>query len=136
MNTYLIIGIVVVAIAITVGMVLSKKTSLIDKIKKRTNETSFDNISIKSIDGSTNFSDIVGWFKTLKLDKEKDVPFIADLNVFKGMLKFEQKKNVALFIGVYDENLDKIIHSQIIEADELDQKTLEVLGIEKLVVLS
>lgn len=136
MNTYLIIGIIVVAIAITVGMVLSKKTSLIDKIKKRTNETLFDNISIKAIDGCTNFSDIVGWFKSLKLDKEKDIPFIADPNVFKGILKFEQKKNVALFIGVYDENSDKIIHSQIIEADELDQKTLEVLGTEKLVVLS
>ena len=136
MNTYLIIVIVVVAIAITVGIVLSKKTSLIDKIKKRTNEILFDNIPIKVIDGSTNFLDIAGWFKSLKLDKEKHIPFIADPNVFKGMLKFEQKKSVALFIGVYDEKSDEIIHSQIIEADELDPKTLEILGTEKLVVLS
>jgi hypothetical protein len=79
-------------------------------------------VSVKTIDGTINFADVVGWFKSLKLDKEKDIPFVGNANIFKDMLQnFEQKKSVALFIGVFDEKSDKIIHSQIIEADDFDQ---------------
>jgi hypothetical protein len=138
MNTYLIIGIVVVALGVIIGILLSKKKTkeltLLEKVKKA-NIMGVD-VSVKTIDGTINFADVVGWFKSLKLDKEKDIPFVGNANVFKDMLQnFEQKKSVALFIGVFDEKSDKIIHSQIIEADDFDQKTREVLGSEDLVVL-
>lgn len=138
MNTYLIIGIVVVVLGVIIGILLSKKTkelTLPEKVKKA-NIMGVD-VSVKTIDGTINFADVVGWFKSLKLDKEKDIPFVGNANAFKDMLQnFEQKKSVALFIGVFDEKSDKIIHSQIIEADDFDQKTREVLGSEDLVVLS
>lgn len=139
MNTYLIIGIVVVALGVIIGILLSKKKTkeltLPEKVKKA-NIMGVD-VSVKTIDGTINFADVVGWFKSLKLDKEKDIPFVGNANAFKDMLQnFEQKKSVALFIGVFDEKSDKIIHSQIIEADDFDQKTREVLGSEDLVVLS
>lgn len=139
MNTYLIIGIVVVALGVIIGILLSKKKTkeltLPEKVKKA-NIMGVD-VSVKTIDGTINFADVVGWFKSLKLDKEKDIPFVGNANAFKDMLQnFEQKKSVALFIGVFDEKSDKIIHSQIIEADDFDQKTREVLGSEDLVILS
>ena len=139
MNTYLIIGIVVAVLGVIIGILLSKKKTkeltLPEKVKKA-NIMGVD-VSVKTIDGTINFADVVGWFKSLKLDKEKDIPFVGNANAFKDMLQnFEQKKNVALFIGVFDEKSDKIIHSQIIEADDFDQKTREVLGSEDLVVLS
>ncbi len=139
MNTYLIIGIVVVVLGVIIGILLSKKKTeeltLLEKVKKA-NIMGVD-VSVKTIDGTINFADVVGWFKSLKLDKEKDIPFVGNANAFKDMLQnFEQKKSVALFIGVFDEKSDKIIHSQIIEADDFDQKTREVLGSEDLVVLS
>lgn len=139
MNTYLIIGIVVVVLGVIIGILLSKKKTkeltLPEKVKKA-NIMGVD-VSVKTIDGTINFADVVGWFKSLKLDKEKDIPFVGNANAFKDMLQnFEQKKSVALFIGVFDEKSDKIIHSQIIEADDFDQKTCEVLGSEDLVVLS
>lgn len=139
MNTYLIIGIVVVVLGVIIGILLSKKKTkeltLSEKVKKA-NIMGVD-VSVKTIDGTINFADVVGWFKSLKLDKEKDIPFVGNANAFKDMLQnFEQKKSVALFIGVFDEKSDKIIHSQIIEADDFDQKTREVLGSEDLVVLS
>lgn len=139
MNTYLIIGIVVVVLGVIIGILLSKKKTkeltLPEKVMKA-NIMGVD-VSVKKIDGTINFADVVGWFKSLKLDKEKDIPFVGNANAFKDMLQnFEQKKSVALFIGVFDEKSDKIIHSQIIEADDFDQKTREVLGSEDLVVLS
>lgn len=139
MNTYLIIGIVVVVLGVIIGILLSKKKTkeltLSEKVKNA-NIMGVD-VSVKTIDGTINFADVVGWFKSLKLDKEKDIPFVGNANAFKDMLQnFEQKKSVALFIGVFDEKSDKIIHSQIIEADDFDQKTREVLGSEDLVVLS
>lgn len=138
MNTYLIIGIVVVVLGVIIGILLSKKKTkeltLLEKVKKA-NIMGVD-VSVKTIDGTINFADVVGWFKSLKLDKEKDIPFVGNANAFKDMLQnFEQKKSVALFIGVFDEKSDKIIHSQIIEADDFDQKTREVLGSKDLVVL-
>ena len=82
------------------------------------------------------FTEVVDWFRSLSLDKEKDTPFIADAEQFKDMLKTAPKKNVGIFEGVYDEEADEIVHQRYLEADELDAKTKEVLGNEPLVVLS
>jgi hypothetical protein len=135
MNTYLILGIIALVLVIVFAIAFSKKPTLAESIKKLFNKEQITP-PVKTIDGSVNFMEVVNYFKSLKLDKEKHIPFVAKAEAFKEILKFEPKKQVALFIAVFDKNLNEIIHSQIIEADELDAKTLEVLGVEDLVVLS
>lgn len=89
------------------------------------------------VSGILNFAaHIVGWFKSLNLEKEKDIPFIADPEKFKEILKTAPVKNVGIFEGVYDEQNDEIVSNRLIDADELDDKTLQVLGDDSLVVLS
>ena len=51
-------------------------------------------------------------------------------------MNYETKKNAALFVGVFNEEKNEIIHAQIIEADSFDDKILEVLGNEAIVVLN
>lgn len=135
MNTYLILGIMAGTLGIVFTIAFSKKPTLVAKIKKLSKKEKIAP-PVKIIEGSVNFMEVVNYFKSLKLDKEKHIPFLAKAEVFKEILKFEPKKQVALFIGVFDEEATEIIHSQIIEADELDAKTREVLGNEDLVVLS
>lgn len=135
MNTYLILGIIALVLVIVFAIAFSKKPTLAESIKKLFKKEKITP-PVKTIDGSVNFIEVVNYFKSLKLDKEKHIPFVAKAEAFKEILKFEPKKQVALFIAVFDKNLNEIIHSQIIEADELDAKTLEVLGVEDLVVLS
>ena len=95
------------------------------------------NLIVKVITGFFNFlAHCVQWFKELRLDKKKDVPFVAKADEFRDMLKKAPTKNVGIFEGVYDEELDEITHSQIIDADGLDAKTREILADEPLVVLS
>lgn len=95
------------------------------------------NIVRKVIQGIFQFAkQVVGWFRSLTLDREKHTPFIADAQEFKEMLKTAPKKDVGIFEGVYDEEADEIVANRYIEADKLDQKTKEVLGNEPLVVLS
>lgn len=135
MNTYLILGIMAGTLGIVFTIAFSKKPTLVAKIKKLSKKEKIAP-PVKIIEGSVTFMEVVNYFKSLKLDKEKHIPFLAKAEVFKEILKFEPKKQVALFIGVFDEEATEIIHSQIIEADELDAKTREVLGNEDLVVLS
>lgn len=87
--------------------------------------------------GVLNFAaHVVNWFKKIRdLDKSVDTPFVADAEKFKDMLKTAPTKNVGIFEGVYNEELDEITHNQYIEADSLDQQTRNVLGNEPLVVL-
>jgi hypothetical protein len=89
------------------------------------------------INGIFNFlAHCVNWFKSLRLDKNRHVPFVANGEQFKDMLKTAPKKNVGIFQGVFDEATDEIVENRFIEADALDPKTREVLGNEDLVVLS
>lgn len=89
------------------------------------------------INGIFNFlAHCVNWFKSLRLDKNRHVPFVANGEQFKDMLKTAPKKNVGIFQGVFDEATEEIVANQFIEADALDPKTREVLGNEDLVVLS
>ena len=89
------------------------------------------------INGIFNFlADCVNWIKSLRLKKDKHIPFVADAKSFKEMLKTAPTKDVGIFEGVYDEATEEIIENRFIEADALDPKTREVLGNEDLVVLT
>ena len=82
------------------------------------------------------FREVVDWFKSLRLNPQEDTPFIANASEFKEMLKTAPKKDVGIFEGVYNEETDEITANRYLDADEVDQKTKNVLGNESLVVLS
>lgn len=113
---------------------MEKNNSLIEAIKGAFRF--IVNIVRKVIQGIFQFArQVVDWFRSLTLDREKHTPFIADAEKFKEMLKTAPVKEVGIFEGVYDEEADEIVANRYLEADELDQKTKEVLGNEPLVVL-
>lgn len=107
----------------------------------------------KVIDGTLPFNDIVSWFKSLSLDKNKDIPFICLADKFPKVVndKFnldiegmqsttdtpsDGNKKVRLVLGVFDEEKGKVSNIILLEAGQLDERTLQVLGDESLVVLS
>jgi hypothetical protein len=136
MDTYLIIGIAVVVVAVVALLVFKKKPTLLDSIKKAFKKEWKIEYETVSIEDCLNFLEVVNWFKTLKLDKNKHVPFVAKASAMKDKLSIQPTKKESLFIGVYDEEKDEIVHAKFIETDELDAKTREVLGNEDLIVLS
>ena len=128
----LLIGLGIAAVAAAIAIIMKPK-DIISKIRKKLKHKE---IPVKTIEGKVNFQDIVAWFKSLPLDKNKHVPFIAKADQFKDMLNYKPKKNATLFIGVFDEEKNEIIHAQIIEADSFDEQTRETLGNEAIVVLN
>lgn len=89
------------------------------------------------VNGILNFArHIVGWFQSLNLNPKKEIPFIADKSLLKERIKNAPVKNVGIFKGVYNEELDEITHSEYLAADEIDNETIGVMGDETLVVLS
>lgn len=81
-------------------------------------------------------TDVVNYFKGLFLKKDRHKPFMADLSKLKAEIKDAPVKNCGIFQGVYDQDTDEIIHTQVVESNSLDAKTREILGNDKLVVLS
>ncbi len=151
MSTILII--VAVTVAAVAGVVYYCYTKgLFNKKTKSTKAMS--NLSIRQIEGTLSFGDVVGWFKTLHLDKEKDIPFIALADKLEDMITsyfksdnnivypplpdgiLEDKDKKRLLLGVYDEKDDEVSNALLLVADSFDAKTLEVLGEESLVALS
>ena len=128
----LLIGLGIAAVAAAIAIIMKPK-DIISKIRKKLKHKEI--YPVKTIEGKVNFQDIVAWFKSLPLDKNKHVPFIAKADQFKDMLNYKPKKNATLFIGVFDEK-NEIIHAQIIEADSFDEQTRETLGNEAIVVLN
>jgi phage-related protein len=115
---------------------MKNQTNAIVEFIKRAFST-LRNIIRAIVHGILNFvAHVVNWFKSLALDKEKDIPFIADADKIKDMLKTAPVKNVGIFEGVYDEDADEITSNRFVDADSLDEKTKEVLGNEPLVVLN
>lgn len=82
------------------------------------------------------FKHVVTYFKNLALQKYRHKPFIADLSSIKAEIRNAPVKDCGIFQGVYDVVTDDIIHTQVVEANSVDAKTREVLGNDKLVVLS
>lgn len=95
---------------------------------------------VDKIQGVINFlKDVVSWFKRLKLDKNKDTPFIMKGEELRRMLhKAPVIKNTGIFEANYDEEADEITDSRELQADGLDRQTREALDSadDGLVVLS
>ena len=80
--------------------------------------------------------DIVGWFKSQRLDPKKHTPFIVKCdNEIREMLHRAPRKDGGIF-KVYLDEVDGTITGYEMETDKgVDAKTEEVLGGEKIVVL-
>lgn len=91
------------------------------------------------IDGQLSFDrDVLKWFKRLNLDSNVDIPFISSANnpCFINLLKNAPIKDNTIILGVCKKGDESnISHLRIIECDELDFKTKEILSNEILVVL-
>ena len=91
----------------------------------------------KIIQGIISFvKEIVNYFKTLNLVQNRDIPFIANTEQLKEMIKNAPVKNVGIFEATYNQQTEEIENARYLAADEIDEQTQEVLGKEQLVVLS
>lgn len=93
--------------------------------------------SVSTIEGESNFLDILAWFKSKNLDPKRHTPFVANFLPIKDKIGdnvTQITKPCALLVGVYDEQDDSIT-AEVFQCDALDAKTREVLGSEALVVL-
>lgn len=90
------------------------------------------------IQGTLDFhSVVVLWFKSLKLNPQKDIPFVTSFDANpKLWCGYRPSKAICIAVGVFSEKLDEVIHFQVVEADAMDAQLKQVLGNEELVVLS
>ena len=93
-------------------------------------------ISIEEV----KIGDIVGYFKSLHLNPQKEVPFVCDLNKFDASSWFPKlslpQKSIVLLVGVYNEESESISNVQILCSEFIDDKMSEIISNEDLVVLS
>ncbi len=82
--------------------------------------------------GIINFvKQVVNYFRGLKLNQHEDVPFIVDNSKLKNMIHNAPVKKVGIFEGVYNENEDCITEGRVINANDLDEKTEDILDAAK-----
>lgn len=74
------------------------------------------------------FKDVVEYFKKLSLDPKKDIPFVIEASKLKQQIKNAPVVDVGIFEGVYREDTDEITDLRLVEADELDEQTKNVLS--------
>lgn len=90
----------------------------------------------ETVNGNLKMSDVVGYFKMLQLVKGKDVPFIARASRFKDVINTNSAKPQSLVLGVFNQESNEFNPVKVIFCDGFDEKLLEVLGNEDLVVLN
>lgn len=94
------------------------------------------------VDTELSMDDVVSFFKMQKLDQKRHIPFMANGDCAKFRKLFHapypkaKEGYCSLMIGVYDENTQEIIISKLIHAKSLDNKIIEALGNENLIVLN
>ncbi|MGM9816408.1 MAG: hypothetical protein ACI304_05050 [Lepagella sp.] len=94
-------------------------------------------IARKVINGVLSFfHHVVDYFKGLRLRKGRDIPFIADKEMLADMIHQAPVKDVGIFEATYNEDTNEIENYRLLEADELDERTEDLLEDEKLVVLT
>lgn len=104
------------------------------------------NLVVTIINGIIDFArDVKKWFKGLLLKKGRHIPFLAKAKEFKELLKDAPERHVGIFEedentlleGVFDTEDDTIAHIREIHSKEgVDKKTKDIIGDEKIVILS
>lgn len=113
--------------------------------KLKAYEIRLSGVERQSIEGTLSMKDVVGWFGTRSgLSKGKDIPFVAKLKEQKMQIKdvtlvVEEgltPNKQGLLLGVYNEELNGIEHSVIVEADAWEEEVEKLFSESDLVVLS
>ena len=95
--------------------------------------------SKKEIVEQLGMQDIIGYFKTLHLDKDNDKPFIAIGDVMKDHIDLsdaDYSECTFICLGNYKNSSDNIENLKVLACKEVGKDVLEVLGSDKLVKLS
>lgn len=72
-------------------------------------------------------SDVVDYFKSLKLTKGKDIPFIA---------KFTKNGAVSYLLATFDEETNEACNYKYVTPNSIDEELKKCIGNEKMVVLN
>lgn len=85
-----------------------------------------------------NFAaNVVKYFRDKILNPRKHKPFVGDFNkLIKEHLQKAPEKNVGIFRGVYNTETDEIEDLTVVEADNMDSQTKDILRDDPLVLLS
>jgi len=99
----------------------------------------FSSNVVESIDVELKMTDIVAYLKGCALDQKKDIPFVANAKAsrFKNLFSNTEFINKeAVCVGVYDETIEEIRVSKVIDAPSIDKQLREVLGDNSFVMLT
>ena len=136
MNTF---GWVATVAAVVVGgiayLVLRNKTvpkSIKDKID--------ESLKKKIVSSSENveelrMADIVSFFKSKNLVKDRDIPFVATVAGFSKVVSLPNKEN-GYILGIYNAAKDDLTEIKLIYAKTVDEKFKSTIGNEQLIVLT
>lgn len=83
--------------------------------------------------------DVIGYFKTLHLDKDNDKPFIAIGDVMKDLINLSESDYAGftfICLGNYKNSSDNLENLKVLACKEVGTDVLEILGNDKLVTLS
>jgi hypothetical protein len=128
-----------IATAVVIGgaayLLLKNKTvskSIKDKID--------DSLRKKIISTSENvdelrMADVISFFKSKNLVKDRDIPFVATVAGFSTVVSLPNKEN-GYILGIYNEVKDDLTEIKLIYAKSVDEKFKSTIGNEQLVVLT
>ena len=134
MNTF---GWIATAVAIGGAAYLVLKNKTVSKsIKDKIDES----LRKKIISTSENvdelrMADVVSFFKSKNLVKDRDIPFVATVTGFSTVVSLPNKEN-GYILGIYNEVKDDLTEIKLIYAKSVDEKFKSVIGNEQLVVLT
>ena len=74
---------------------------------------------------------VVNYFRGLNLKQGEDIPFIVENSKLKDMIHEAPVKKGGIFEGVYNESEDRITEGRVINANDLDEKTEDILDAAK-----
>lgn len=86
--------------------------------------------------GILKMSDVTAYYKNLSLMQGIYIPFMAQDESFRDIVKDIPADKPCVLLGVYNNQTDNVEHAKLIVADQIDQSVKDVLGNEKLVTLS
>lgn len=95
---------------------------------------SIDGAEFETVE-SLSLNDVVSYFKGLKLRKGHDIPFICNLHK-DGILKYQPSLNHAFMVATFNEDTNDVENYKLIETNSVELELLNIIGDEKLVVLS
>ncbi len=128
-----------IATAVAIGgaayLILRKKT-----VSKSFKDKIGESLRKKIISTSENvdelrMADVVSFFKSKNLVKDRDIPFVATVAGFSKFVSLPDQEN-GYILGIYNEANDELTEIQLIYAKTVDEKFKSVIGNEQLVVLT